>query len=68
MTTLKERLEETRKRSSYLQFLSVEIRKLSRTLWTPGPPRSPSECSMLNGRLRFFKSECSEMEDTDDEI
>ena len=32
MTTLEERLEETRKRSSYLQFLSVEMRKLSRTL------------------------------------
>ena len=63
MPALEKRLKKVRDRKAYLQFLSVEIHKLSRTLWAPGPPRSPSECSMLNGRLRFFKSECSEMED-----
>lgn len=63
MPALEKRLKKTRERAAYLRFLGVELRELSRILWAPGRPRSPSECSMLNARIRFFRSECSEMED-----
>ena len=62
MPALEKRLKETRERKHDLRFISDEMKKLQRLVWCISAPKTPSECSMINSRIRYFKQFCDEID------
>ena len=62
MVLLEDKLKEVRQRQKDLRFVGDEMKKLQKLVWCTSAPRTPSECSMINSRIRYFKQFCAELD------